>query len=60
MKPFFTLQSIINSQQLEYLSSLNDNLKGDFHTKNYTDRGQALGSSTEKDRSRTKDFRRCC
>ena len=49
MKPFFTLQSIINSQQLEYLSSLNDNLKGDFHTKNYTDRGQVLGSSTEKD-----------
>ena len=49
MKPFFSLQNIINPQQLQYLSSLGDNLQGDFHKKNYTDRGQSLGSSTERD-----------
>ena len=49
MKPFFSLQNIINPQQLEYLSSLGDNLQGDFHKKNYTDRGQSLGASTERD-----------
>ena len=49
MKPFFSLQSIINPQQLEHLSSLGDGIQGDFHKKNYTDRGQSLGSSAERD-----------
>ena len=49
MKPFFSLQGKLNREQLKHLSSLGNSLQGDFHTKNYTDRGQSLGSSTEKD-----------
>jgi hypothetical protein len=49
MKPFFSIHNCFSSEQLAYLESLEQNFQADYHTGNYTDRGQVLGLSTEKD-----------
>ena len=49
MKPFFSLQNVISPKQIKHLEGLGNTLQGNFHSKNYTDRGQALGLSAERD-----------
>ena len=49
MKPFFSIQNVLTLEQFKYLDKLDNDVHSSFHSKNYTDRGQMLGLSTEKD-----------
>ncbi len=49
MKPFFSIQNCLSLEQIKHIDQLENNLETLYHTGHYTDRGQALGLSKEKD-----------